>query len=550
LSVPRPSRRPSRGRPPSEDGARLRYELAEARLGLGSALVLELDAPHIAFKWFEQGECSGISPLDDGLDGRRHGVDIRVREKPGEQLRHARLRHLRQQVRQLRQRRAAFRKPMERALHTERHLFEAVESETGQGLAGGMARLGLIRTKNIDEQVDDPGTLQVTEHFSDSHQAQRRFVLVEPVDLKRVARGPLEHRDDTRQVRIHELVVRTPRRALRIEQRGQRRVEIGLGHFEERYPRDNGLATHAYYRHISPAFGAGLGRFVVAGSFRVDRRHEFIFVVPITSHAFAAASVALLSVLALGAGTPVGHADRGPTRSSAPVAAPTMSPCPSGTLPDVDLCVHVPADDAPAAESVMNAHRDIQSQWIVYDQIPRRPDRPAEYAAYRYPVTCEACVVSGYDLDQPDERQRRGRRLRQVGHGAIDLAAPRAAPVELVELEHQQGPADLVYVGPLFGTTVVTRHRVREANESRDYIVILGHLEAAAPGLIDRPDSPLRNGQLLGYVGDSGSPGLVHLHLEVRRVREGVDAKKLAPATLVDGSFTVVCDPRNLLPLK
>jgi murein DD-endopeptidase MepM/ murein hydrolase activator NlpD len=276
--------------------------------------------------------------------------------------------------------------------------------------------------------------------------------------------------------------------------------------------------------------------------------------VPISIHTAVAASVGLLGLLVLGAGTPAGVVVPTPvgrsSAASAAVAALAISPCPSGTLPDVDVCVHVSNNGARAAESVVNAQRDVQDKRVVYDQIPRRPDRPAEYSAYRYPVACDACVVSGYDLDRPDERQRRGKRLRQVGHGAIDLSAPRAAPVTLVELEHQQGPADLVYVGPLFGMTVVTLHRVREANESRDYIVILGHLEAAAPGLTDRPGSPLLSDQLLGYVGDSGSPGLVHLHLEIRRVREGVDAKKLAPATLVDGANTVACDPRNLLPLK
>ena len=41
--------------------------------------------------------------------------------------------------------------------------------------------------------------------------------------------------------------------------------------------------------------------------------------------------------------------------------------------------------------------------WVVYDEIPRRPERPADYDAYRYPVPCErACVVSGYDLDRSD----------------------------------------------------------------------------------------------------------------------------------------------------
>jgi murein DD-endopeptidase MepM/ murein hydrolase activator NlpD len=217
-------------------------------------------------------------------------------------------------------------------------------------------------------------------------------------------------------------------------------------------------------------------------------------------------------------------------------------------------------------ESV-NTHRDSLGRWVVYEEIPRRPDRPADYGAYRYPVPCGAdddggtqddaraptraprgqCVVSGYDLDRSDDEQRRAPRLRDVGHGAVDLPERRGTPVVLLSLEHQEGNAEVVYVGPLFGTTVVTRHTVREAGQLRDYLVLFGHLDAASPGL--SPGSAVREGDVVGLVGDSGSPGLVHLHLEVRRLRDGVDVARLAPASLVDGTESIVCDPRNVLPL-
>jgi murein DD-endopeptidase MepM/ murein hydrolase activator NlpD len=215
----------------------------------------------------------------------------------------------------------------------------------------------------------------------------------------------------------------------------------------------------------------------------------------------------------------------------------------------------------------VNTHRDSFGRWVVYEEIPRRPDRPADYGAYRYPVPCGAeddggtqddpraparaargrCVVSGYDLDRSDEEQRRAPRLRDVGHGAVDLPERRGTPVVLLALEHQEGNAEVVYVGPLFGTTVVTRHTVREAGRLRDYLLLFGHLDAAAPGL--SPGSAVREGDVVGLVGDSGSPGLVHLHLEVRRLRDGVDVTKLAPSALVDGTESIVCDPRNVLPL-
>ena len=54
---------------------------------------------------------------------------------------------------------------------------------------------------------------------------------------------------------------------------------------------------------------------------------------------------------------------------------------------------------------------------------------------------------------------------------------------------------------------------------------------------------------LLGFVGDSGSPGVVHLHVEVRRAREGVDAGQLPLGQVNQNAKTVACDPRNVLEL-
>jgi murein DD-endopeptidase MepM/ murein hydrolase activator NlpD len=60
----------------------------------------------------------------------------------------------------------------------------------------------------------------------------------------------------------------------------------------------------------------------------------------------------------------------------------------------------------------------------------------------------------------------------------------------------------------------------------------------------------VKQGALLGFVGDSGSAGVVHLHLEVRRVREGENPAHFKPREIVENSRTVVCDPRNVLPLQ
>jgi murein DD-endopeptidase MepM/ murein hydrolase activator NlpD len=272
---------------------------------------------------------------------------------------------------------------------------------------------------------------------------------------------------------------------------------------------------------------------------------------PSTSVAAALVGVAVLSA---GAGSPralpVRPAATGGAASNAPGAI-AAALCPPRTLPDGNACVRLPEDapEVPEAESVANGHHDKRGHWMTYDEIPRRPERPSDYDAYRYPVPCDRnCVVSGFDLDRPDDEQRRGPRLSHVGHGAVDLPRQKGTPIRMLALDHQEGDAEVVYVGPLFGTTIITRHALREGGQLHDYLLLFGHLDAQAPGV--RAGMHMTDGDLVGFVGDTASPELAHLHLETRRVRAGVDVMKLAPSALITDAQSVVCDPRNVLPLR
>ena len=118
----------------------------------------------------------------------------------------------------------------------------------------------------------------------------------------------------------------------------------------------------------------------------------------------------------------------------------------------------------------------------------------------------------------------------------------------MLALEHQEGDAEVLFVGDLFGRTVVTLHTLREAGQLREYVLLFGHLDAPAPGLAK--GAHLAAGELVGTVGDTGSPELVHLHLEARRVRSTVHIRNEPGYKLVANGCTVVCDPRNVLPLK
>jgi len=259
-------------------------------------------------------------------------------------------------------------------------------------------------------------------------------------------------------------------------------------------------------------------------------------------------------MFSLGNGTPypgaLAPAPSSAVSASRPSAMRAMA-CPDTMIQDDGSCVGWPDGDqgALAAEPEGNAHHDKQGRLVSYDQIPRRSDRPADYDAYRYPVPCvHACVASGYDLDRPDDLQRRGRRLHEVGHGAVDLVQPKGTPVTVMTLEHQRADAEVVYVGSLFGTTVITEHMLYEGGQLRPYLALFGHLDGAAPGV--RPGVSLKDGDIIGWVGDTGSPELVHLHFEIRRVRDGIDVRLMGPQTMISNESSVVCDPRNVLPLR
>ncbi len=207
-----------------------------------------------------------------------------------------------------------------------------------------------------------------------------------------------------------------------------------------------------------------------------------------------------------------------------------------------------PGSGAPRPTIARNGHYDRRGEWVEYQQIARRPGRPEGYEAYLLPVSTEAWVASGYDLDKPDEEQRRGPHLSQVGHGGVDLADHRGTPIRMITLEHQVGGAEVLYVGHLFGNSVITRHTIREGGRLHDYVLIFGHLEGAAEGL--RRGSDIAAGDLVGTMGDSDSPELVHLHLEARRMRDGVDAWTVPGPALNARDVSVVVDPRNVLSLR
>jgi murein DD-endopeptidase MepM/ murein hydrolase activator NlpD len=99
-----------------------------------------------------------------------------------------------------------------------------------------------------------------------------------------------------------------------------------------------------------------------------------------------------------------------------------------------------------------------------------------------------------------DQARGQGRR-----HDAIDIMAPRGTPVLAVA----DGAVMKLFRSERGGITLY------ELAPDRRTIYYYAHLDRYAPGIAE--GQPLRRGQVLGYVGDTGDakPGNYHLHFEV-----------------------------------
>lgn len=213
--------------------------------------------------------------------------------------------------------------------------------------------------------------------------------------------------------------------------------------------------------------------------------------------------------------------------------------CGPRTLPEGAACLPLPAlgRDGVATTAAGDDRKPNARAGDIHERIPRRPDRPADLAAYLYPLDTPRVEPALADLDRPD----------RAGDG-LELAAERGERVALVPLEAQEGDAEVAFVGELSGITVVTAHRVLEAGRPQQYLVLHGHLDRPGPGVV--PGARLAAGDVVGFAGDTGSPGVVQLRLEVRKVREGASLAKVDLRRITDGALTIPCDPRNVLPLR
>ena len=255
-------------------------------------------------------------------------------------------------------------------------------------------------------------------------------------------------------------------------------------------------------------------------------------------HPAVKAALACAVLAAIGARAGVAARPRPAVASPTATAAPSLQqmPCPPRHLPEGDVCVPLLSPEEPLARDT-EVQRERRPRGRSFEVLPRRPDRPEDPRAFRYPIPSPPLILRGFDdvASQPTD----------VSPVSVELSAERGTPAQALRLAGQEEKTKVVASDRLIGNTVVTAHVVREGDRVRTYLLVYGRLDAAGPDV--KVGATLEDGQTVGFVGDSGSPGVVRLYLEARRLREEATLDGLDIKALTDSATSVATDLRNVL---
>lgn len=261
---------------------------------------------------------------------------------------------------------------------------------------------------------------------------------------------------------------------------------------------------------------------------------------PLVKGALAVAVLAAASALTGTAARPT----TAPPREAASSSDELMKmPCGAREIPEGEACIPVPAptgssgarDPAPGDEN----DDDVARRDEAPARLPRRPDRPANLKTLALPIDGDPPLldVAGVERDSDDR-------------SVLRLGAPRGAPAHAIALEGQVGPLEILAVERLAGRGLVVAalaHLGGVPDDQAAHLVLFGSLDGAGPGL--EHGSKLEGGAVVGFAGDSASPGESCLRFEVRRVRPGTDPRTTPLAKLVGDAESVATDARNVLPV-
>lgn len=176
-------------------------------------------------------------------------------------------------------------------------------------------------------------------------------------------------------------------------------------------------------------------------------------------------------------------------------------PLPSAVGAPTAEAIPAPAADSPRDVPVGVGPAGIPGAPVPSPGIPPAAPPPGPAAASGLGLLIPVQGVGASSLVDTYEQSRgQGRR-----HDAIDIMAPRGTPVLAVA----DGVVMKLFQSERGGITLY------ELAPDRRTIYYYAHLDRYAPGIAE--GRPLRRGQVLGYVGNTGDagPGNYHLHFEV-----------------------------------
>lgn len=170
------------------------------------------------------------------------------------------------------------------------------------------------------------------------------------------------------------------------------------------------------------------------------------------------------------------HVATAPTRSATPLPAPAV---------DARAVTTPPPPASPPSDGGAPAPTSAELSWLAASMI--------------VPVQG---VEAGALHDTFDEK-RDGTRI----HEALDIPAPRGTPV----LSATNGTLRRLFTSKAGGLMVYA------SDASDRFILMYAHLDRYADGMHD--DMPLKQGQVIGYVGTTGNapPDVPHLHFAIAR---------------------------------
>jgi hypothetical protein len=222
-----------------------------------------------------------------------------------------------------------------------------------------------------------------------------------------------------------------------------------------------------------------------------------------------------------------------------PTAPPLPVLCGLDEIPDGTSCVPTIEKAAPVAEVSRSESP------TAFDRIPRRPDRPADYAAFDLPTPGAgkpAEIATRSSLDAPSEgvfaQVQRGEAVRALRIEGAEGAADVVAVAEIVRDRLGPGAAPV---------TVVLRHRVPNEAKSRVVLMFYANLERVAPGLV--VGSRVAAGEPVGFAAPGADGESGEVYLEARLLRDGVAVDAIASDRLRTSAVAVPTDLRNVLVL-